>query len=178
RSPPTRAVGGVSKTCLGRRAVVGTGGLLVALSLSMGGLSGPAITSGAGERLSGPVPALVVSVLDGDTIEVRARIWLGQDIRTRVRLSDIDAPELRGECERERELAEKARAFLAARLGPKGEGPAEVRLLDIRYGKYAGRILARVETPGGEDLGRTLVAAGLARPYDGRSRAPWCLGLG
>jgi endonuclease YncB( thermonuclease family) len=49
-----------------------------------------------------------------------------------------------------------------------------VRLRDVRYGKYARRVVARVETPAGEDLGRALLDAGLARPYDGGRRASWC----
>jgi hypothetical protein len=37
------------------------------------------------ESLSGPVSALVERVVDGDTIEVQARIWLGQSLTIRVR---------------------------------------------------------------------------------------------
>lgn len=148
----------------------------------------------AGERLPGPLPAEVISVIDGDTIEVRVRIWLGQDISTRVRLAGIDAPELKGKCERERVLARRARAYLVAQLasrasevGPEagsgaglgaGSGPGVVRLRDIRYGKYAGRVLALVETPDGVDLGQGLITAGLARPYAGRARASWCEAAG
>ncbi len=137
-----------------------------------GPLSGAGAQAGAQDRLAGPVPAQVLSVIDGDTIEVRAVIWLGQVVSTRVRLAGIDAPELRGKCARERALAERARAYLLARL--EGGELAQVRLRDIRYGKYAGRVLARVETAAGEDLGRGLMAAGLARPYAGRARASWC----
>ncbi len=129
---------------------------------------------GAAERLAGPLPAQVVSVLDGDTLEVRVHIWLGQDLSTRVRLAGIDAPELKGKCDRERELARRARAYLLARLDPVDAGAGAVRLWEIRYGKYAGRVLARVETLDGTDLGQGLLAAGLARPYDGRRRASWC----
>ena len=129
---------------------------------------------GAGDRLAGPLPAQVVSVLDGDTLEVRVHIWLGQDIQTRVRLAGIDAPELKGKCARERVLAQRARAYLKAQLDPSGAGTASVRLREVRYGKYAGRVLARVETLDGTDLGQALVTAGLARPYDGRRRASWC----
>jgi len=134
----------------------------------------------AAERLAGPMPAQVVSVLDGDTIEVRVRIWLGQDIQTRVRLAGIDAPELKGKCDREKTLALRARAYLVARLEPEsaaggaGAGAGKVRLREIRYGKFAGRVLAQVETLDGTDLGRDLIAAGLARPYDGRRRTSWC----
>ncbi len=143
-----------------------------AMALAAGVLAWPLSEAGAQDRLAGPVPAEVLSVIDGDTIEVRAVIWLGQVVSTRVRLAGIDAPELRGKCARERTLAERARAYLLARLG--GGGRAWVRLRDIRYGKYAGRVLARVETAAGEDLGRSLMAAGLARPYAGRARASWC----
>jgi endonuclease YncB( thermonuclease family) len=137
---------------------------------------------GAGDRLAGPLPAQVVSVLDGDTLEVRIHIWLGQELRTRVRLAGIDAPELKGKCERERDLARRARAYLLARLDPVEAGDraaaGAVRLREIRYGKYAGRVLARVETLDGMDLGQRLIAAGLARPYDGGRRASWCEATG
>lgn len=138
-------------------------------------LAAPASPLRAGEPLAGPVPAVVTAVVDGDTLEVRARIWLGQELTTRVRLAGIDAPETRSDCPRERALAVRARAFLNARLRPAGaRGPAAVRLHDIRNGKYAGRVLARVESAAGLDLGRALLAAGLARAYDGGRRAPWC----
>ena len=131
---------------------------------------------GAADRLTGPLPAQVVSVLDGDTLEVRVHIWLGQDLSTRVRLAGIDAPELKGKCDSERDLARRARAYLLARLDPAaaGAGAGTVRLREVRYGKFAGRVLARVETLDGTDLGQGLLAAGLARPYDGRRRASWC----
>jgi endonuclease YncB( thermonuclease family) len=44
----------------------------------------------------------------------------------------------------------------------------------VRYGKYARRVVARVETAGGLDLGAALLAAGLAQAYDGRRRPTWC----
>jgi endonuclease YncB( thermonuclease family) len=130
-----------------------------------------AITEGspARELLPGPVPARVIQVIDGDTIVVKARIWLGQDVEIRVRLEGVDAPELAGRCERERALAARARAFLEAMLGG-----GEVVLSQIQYGKFAGRVVARVETPSGEDLSAALLTAGLARPYAGGPRTPWC----
>ncbi len=38
--------------------------------------------SPARELLPGPVPARVIQVIDGDTLVVKARIWLGQDVET------------------------------------------------------------------------------------------------
>ncbi len=132
------------------------------------------VQAAARERLAGPVPATVTAVVDGDTLEVRARIWLGQEIATRVRLAGIDAPELRARCARERALALRAADFLARRLAVGGPASSGIRLHDIENGKYAGRVLARVETADGQDLARLLLAAGLAQPYDGGRRASWC----
>lgn len=133
-------------------------------------VAGLALAAAAGaEILPGPVPARVVAVIDGDTLVVRARIWLGQELETRVRLSGIDTPELAGGCARERALAEQARRLVAETVAGR-----EVVLSEVRLGKYAGRVVAAVTTADGRDLGAILLAAGLARPYDGGARGQWC----
>ncbi len=129
----------------------------------------------ARDILPGPIPAQVLRVLDGDTLEVRARIWLGQDVTVRLRLAGVDAPERRGACAHERALAARAEA-LVQRLLSGDDGPARVTLREVRNGKYAGRVVARVVVADGTDLGAALLEAGLARPYDGGARAPWCAG--
>jgi endonuclease YncB( thermonuclease family) len=116
----------------------------------------------------GPVPADVVSVIDGDTIRVKARIWLGQEIEVMVRLAGIDAPELHGPCAAERRGAEAAREGLTALAGRR------ILLYDIRNDKYGGRVLARVTAPDGTDLARRLDSQSLVRPYDGGRRGSWC----
>ena len=131
----------------------------------------PVTAAGWRDPIPGPVPALVVDVIDGDTVLGRARIWLGQEVETRVRLDGVDTPELRGKCQAARRLARAARAFVQARVGGR-----QVILRDIQYGKYAGRVVARIQTPDGDDLADALIAAGLGRPYDGAARAPWCVG--
>lgn len=140
----------------------------LALPAALAALCGAAAT--AAETLAGPVPAEVLRVTDGDTLEMRARIWLGQDIAIRVRLAGIDAPERRSRCAAERALARDAEEALAKLV----RDGAPLSLVDIRYGKYAGRVLARVLDASGADIGAALVAAGPARAYDGRTRAPWC----
>ena len=123
----------------------------------------------AAETLQGPIAAHVLRVIDGDTIEVRARIWLGQEVEIKVRLDGADSPELKGRCAAERRRAEDARAFVAAQVGGK-----DVTLSDVRYDKYGGRVLARVAGADGANLSDQLIARGLARPYFGAARAPWC----
>jgi endonuclease YncB( thermonuclease family) len=143
---------------------------------------GAAPASGAEDILTGPVPAAVEEVIDGDTLRVRARIWLGQDLAIYVRLAGVDAPEMRGACARERELAQRAQDFVASRLtagrdpgrDPGRDKEPSVQLREVRYGKYARRVVARVETEAGLDLSAALLAAGLAQPYDGGRRPVWC----
>ena len=120
------------------------------------------------ESLAGPVSALVERVVDGDTIEVKARIWLGQSLTIRVRIDGVDAPELEARCSEERRMALAARDYLARRLLG-----AEVRLSRVVYDKYGGRVRASV-TDGQGDIAQALLTEGLARPYGGERRQPWC----
>lgn len=116
------------------------------------------------------VPATVDYVLDGDTFA--ARVLLDEDITitVRVRLADVDTPEINGKCEREIEMALRARDRLAELL-PVG---TMVDLRDVADDKYLGRIDARVFTSGGRDVSRILINEKLGRPYDGGRRDSWC----
>ncbi len=146
---------------------------LVALGLAAGAAARPGEAfggAGAGETLPGPVPARVLRVVDGDTLAVKARVWPGHEVAVLVRLAGIDAAESHAACVRAREIAHRAHAFLGARV----VAGDEVRLRDVRLGKYAGRVVARVETAAGEDLGAALLEARLARAYDGGRRRAWC----
>lgn len=119
--------------------------------------------------LAGPVLAEVVRVVDGDTLLVRAHIWVDQQVRVAVRIRGIDAPELSAGCAGEHALAVSAADFVR-----KAVSGRTVRLSAVSGGKYFGRVLADVTTADGRALGPELVAAGLARPYDGGRRTDWC----
>ena len=116
------------------------------------------------------VPATVDYVLDGDTFA--ARVLLDDDITitVRVRLADIDTPEINGKCEREIEMAMRARDRLAELL-PVG---TMVDLRDVADDKYLGRIDARGFTSDGSDVSRILIHEKFGRPYDGGRRDSWC----
>lgn len=106
---------------------------------------------------NGPATGRVERVIDGDTVKMRIAIWLDQEILVSVRVADVDAPELfRPKCDVERVLAQEAKAFVEDFL--RG---GEAALTDIEQGKYAGRVVARIEA-NGDDLGGALTAAGLA----------------
>lgn len=115
-------------------------------------------------------PARVDYIVDGDTFG--ATVMLDGDIRVpvRVRIRDIDTPEIHGKCAAERERADAARARLGEILPP----GSIVELTNIKDDKYLGRIDANVADARGVDVSANMVRAGLGRPYNGGRRAGWC----
>ena len=140
------------------------GFLTLALSLVAASVARAAV-------LAGPIPATLNRVIDGDTVEVDAVIWLDQTVRVSVRLDGVDAPEIRRSgCAAEKALGETAKRFLAAQL--RG---AEIALYDVKEGKYAGRVVARLKTGDGADPTAALIENGLAAPRPKRGRGKdWC----
>jgi endonuclease YncB( thermonuclease family) len=114
-------------------------------------------------------PADVLRVIDGDTFEARVRVWPGIDVNTKVRLRNIDAPELHARCTDERVKAEAARAALQDLLAVGG-----VMLSRVGIDKYGGRVDATVATRTASDVSAALLSGGFARGYDGGRRGSWC----
>lgn len=100
--------------------------------------------------------------IDGDTLNVEAT---GE----RIRVLGIDAPELHpARCAEERRLGEAAKHALQELVD---RGPVTLeRLARDRYGRTLARVLI-----GGHDVAPWMVQHGLARPYRGGPRRPWCL---
>jgi endonuclease YncB( thermonuclease family) len=123
---------------------------------------------------TGPLPVTVVRVIDGDTLVVLPaphEPLLDEDnarLRIVVRLLGVDAPELRADHECEREAARRATEFVRRLLAE----ARDIRLVPGPLDRY-GRTLGRI-TADGRDLGHALIEAGLARPYKGGRRKPWC----
>ena len=116
------------------------------------------------------VPAVVDYVLDGDTFAAGVKIDDDITITVRVRVINIDTPEMNGMCETETQMAHVATDFVADLL-PSG---TVVELQNIKDDKYLGRIDANVILPDGRDLGNVLISEQLARPYNGGRRRGWC----
>ncbi len=130
----------------------------------------PSVTFAA-DTIPGPIVATVISIDDGDTMTVNAHYpWPGMTIRTAVRVSGIDTPEIRGLCDAEKELAKRARDYVRATVGD------HVQLTNVTLGKYAGRIIADVALADGRSLAALLITEGLGREYDGGRRKGWCDG--
>ena len=122
----------------------------------------------AAETYPGPYPAAVTRVIDGDTLTVRVRLWPGIEYAGPVRVAGVDTPELRARQPCERLAGQRARDYVAARLGR----ARTLTLQDVALDKF-GRALARVLVDG-EDLAAQLIAAGHGRAYDGGKRGAWC----
>ena len=115
------------------------------------------------------IAALVTGAYDGDTLAVDAENWPDLVWKGNVRVRGVDAPEIRGECEQERQLAIAARDFVRDTLV--GE---RVILTEVENDRYGGRVLARIHLQNGEDLAQVLIANGYGRAYDGGARQSWC----
>ena len=116
------------------------------------------------------VPATVDYVFDGDTFSADVALDGGTNVKARIRLSNVDTPEMNGKCESEKHRAVMARERLM-QLTPRG---TVVELKNIKDDKYLGRIDANVILPDGRDVGNILIKEKLGRSYSGGRRAGWC----
>lgn len=116
------------------------------------------------------VPARVGYIVDGDTFAGIVKLQDDIEISVRVRLRNVDTPELHGECAGEIVMANMARERLAQLLAV----GSTIDLRNIKDDKYLGRIDANVILPDGRDVGDVLVSEKLGRPYSGGRRASWC----
>jgi len=114
--------------------------------------------------------ATVGYVFDGDTFAAVAHVDKNTDINVRVRIANVDTPEMHGACEYETQRANMARMRLMEII-PNG---ATVELKNIKDDKYAGRIDANVILPDGRDVGKILISEKLGRAYNGGRRMGWC----
>jgi endonuclease YncB( thermonuclease family) len=115
------------------------------------------------------IPVDIIRVIDGDTVEVRAHVWLDQVIVTRVRLRSIDAPELRAGCPEEARKAAAARDALVTLLER-----GKIYLTGLGRDKYGGRVLGDLLTAEGYSISTRMLTGGYARPYAGGKRQGWC----
>ena len=117
------------------------------------------------------IVSVLLCTLSCEPAEIR--VWDGDSIRLgltgeaeAVRIFNIDAPEIPGQCAHETNLAQRSKNRLAALLA--GQRVEINRQGTDRYG----RTLAALSV-NGVDVGDVLVSEGLARTWSGR-REPWC----
>lgn len=116
----------------------------------------------------------VIHVVDGDTIKVilpPLKYYPPLDVVS-IRINNIDTPEStwRAKCDKEKELGLKAKKALAELVGNRGH----IKVVNYKYGTYAGRIVADVYI-GGINAGEWLIEHNVAKEYHGRGPKPdWC----
>lgn len=113
----------------------------------------------------------VVFIYDGDTFKVN--IGLYPDIignKMSIRLNGVDTPEIRAKCDKEKNLAKKAKRLTVLTL----KGAKVIELRNIQKGKYF-RIVADVYADN-KSLADILIHNKLAIRYDGGTKIKnWCI---
>lgn len=109
-------------------------------------------------------PAFAYTVVDGDTLK--------DDQGLRLRIIGLDAPEIRGKCDYEKELARMAKRYVEHLYKT-----TEFEIIDSgKHDRYQ-RPLVHVLV-NGESLAEIMIARGLARAYVCDPRCPkrrsWC----
>ena len=111
----------------------------------------------------------VISVYDGDTFRVDIaglHPLIGKNIG--IRVAGVDTPEIRGECDFEKQLARKAKAHTKNLI----ENASVIELRSPKRGKYF-RIVADVWVDG-KSLSESLILARMAYAYEGKKKQSWC----
>ena len=111
----------------------------------------------------------IIGVYDGDTFRVdidELSDIVGKNIA--IRILGIDTPEIKGKCDKEKQLAIKARDFTRSYLN----NASSVQLSNLKRDKYF-RLLADVYVDG-ESLAAALLANDLAVRYSGKKKLTWC----
>lgn len=117
------------------------------------------------------IPVRVTYIVDGDTF-VGDVLFKDETevLSVKIRIRNVDTPELHGECESEIKRAEYAQQ----RLGELIPVDSIVEIKNIQNDKYVGRIDANVYDSAKRDVGLVLVKEKVGRSYSGEKRKSWC----
>lgn len=118
--------------------------------------------------------AVVVKVIDGDTVSVRLLNMHPAFEFQSIRIDGVDTAELRKtpSCANEKDYSLRAKSFLETLL-PVGTRVVVIRNTSKRD-KYEGRILSDIYLKR-KSVAQLLKKNGLARSYDGGKKSSWCL---
>ena len=132
-----------------------------------------AIMQQTGKPLSEDMPSQealqnvdIVSVYDGDTFKINLNCSLAVYCeKVPVRVLGVDCPEIKGKTEKEKQLAQKAKAFTKNFLA---NGP--ISLTDCSRDKYF-RLLCKVNNSQGQNLADELISRNLGYKYYGGTKS-------
>ena len=116
-------------------------------------------------------PVRVKYIVDGDTFVGDVLLKDETEVLSvKVRIRNVDTPELHGNCESEIRRAEYAKQCLEELIPIN----SIVEIKNIKNDKYAGRIDANVYDSAERDVGLVLVKEKVGRAYNGEKRKSWC----
>ena len=116
-------------------------------------------------------PVVVKYIIDGDTFVGDVVLKDKNIVRSvKIRLRNVDTPEIHGQCDSEIALANRAKQRLAELIPV----DSTIEIKNIKNDKYAGRIDANVFDSRGRDVGSILVREKIGRAYSGGKRLSWC----
>ena len=132
-----------------------------------------AIMQQTGKPLSDNIPdesvlqdVSVISVYDGDTFKINLNCSLAVYCeKVPVRVLGVDCPEIKGKTEKEKKLAQQAKAFTKQFLE---KGP--ISLTDCDRDKYF-RLLCKVNNSQGQNLADELIKRNLGYKYYGGTKS-------
>lgn len=107
----------------------------------------------------------VISIYDGDTFRVNIKSYpdiAGESMSLKV--NDIDTPEMRGKCQKGKDLAHEAKQFTISKL----RAAKKIELRNIQSGKYF-RIVADMYVDN-ENLTELLIHNNIGVKYDGGNK--------
>lgn len=117
--------------------------------------------------------AVVMSIMDGDTIKVRVPAWEGSPFSPiNVRIAGIDTPESRkqsAKCPGEIALGKAATVYAKTLLHP--DEPVTIAYAGLD--KYA-RIDGDLISADGSSFAARMLSSGKAAAYDGKKKRSWC----
>ena len=116
-------------------------------------------------------PVRVAYIVDGDTFVGDVMLADKTEVMSvKIRLRNVDTPEIHGNCDSEIRRAKYAKQ----RLGELIPVDSIVDIKNIKNDKYAGRIDANVYDSANRDVGSVLVKEKVGRAYNGGRRKSWC----
>ncbi len=111
----------------------------------------------------------LLKVYDGDTVYIETELWPNLSQFTKLRILGIDTPEIRTRKTCEKVLGYEAKRFLGNYLTGKA-----LTLSDVKYGKYAGRVIGNLYADG-VLVSKIMIDRGYAVPYFGKKKTKvWC----
>ena len=135
--------------------------------------------------------AKVVKVIDGDTVTLvfpfgspNPETGLRKLVRWNARVAHVDAPEIHSRSQYERAAAERSMQFVTKHVGGQivhvniltgsPKSPNSKQLVEDKFGRLLAEISYQdVNTAEFKRLDEQLLAAGLANPYEGKTKIKW-----